>query len=175
MQALADAGEAGMLAGDLTDLFDEPAPRTLRLNAVNRVLAYQRSGQQVRRSAAREPGARRRNASSYRWFITPAGRRRLGVIASSGAAPGGSVAGPARVQLDRTRRRLAAERRKYEALKTAVAELCGPGVPPEARNDRIIALGEAGVDRQLIGDMFRLSRERVRQICGAARKREAAP
>jgi hypothetical protein len=170
LAALQKSGRAGLTAGDLTDMFDTPAHRVRRNNRVNQLLNYQFESGRVRRSAELETSPRYRHARTYRWFITRAGVRYLAY--DRAGRPGiWSPRDPDRALRARARE----ARARYDAVRSAVLDGCGPATPRPQRDARIVALAAAGVDLTLAGALFGITRERARQLVRAARESEDNP
>jgi hypothetical protein len=121
LEALAAAGDEGMLARTMTLQFSYPedvSRRTIRVRSALRDL--ERVGR-ARRSGTTEPTPYHTHAPVYRWFITPDGRRYL----ENGCRPDSLVA------MD-TRRQEAEAARQHRAQIVAEARLAGYG--PETRD-----------------------------------------
>lgn len=160
MALLAEAGEAGMTAGDLTSRYDSPGDQVRRNNRVNQLLHYQLERGHVRRGPL-ERSPRYHRAWTRRWFITKTGLTYLDVLR---AGPVGAWHTDVRGQLETCSRELEFERGRHAALRKV---LTGPHpltVTPEQRAEGIAALRAAGCDNTLIGAVYGISREWVRRI-----------
>jgi hypothetical protein len=157
---LAEAGEAGLLAGDLTDRFAAPGNRVRRNNRINQLLTYQLArGHVLRGPLEQSPNYRR--AWTRRWFITKTGLAYLEVLR---AGPEGAWYADVRGLLETCTREREFESRRFAALRTV---LTGPHpltVSPAERARGIGALRRAGCDYVVIGAVYGISRERVRQL-----------
>ena len=161
LKLLDDAGEAGLSAGDFTEWFTLPAARVQRNSRVNQLLLYQAQKGRVRRGEP-ERSPRYHRAWTRRWFITEAGRAYLAVLETARLTqfPFADLQG----QLAARTVERDFERRRYAALR---AVLEGPHpltVPVPERNRKMVELREAGCDLEVIGAVFGVTRERVRQI-----------
>ena len=160
MGLLAEAGEAGLLAGDLVDRFSSPGDRVRRNNRVNQLLHYQLARGHVLRGPL-EQSPRYRRAWTRRWYITGTGLTYLDVLR---AGPEGAWPADVRGLLETCAREREFEAARYAALR---AVLTGPHpltVTAGERGEGIVALRRAGCDYKVIGAVYGISRERVRQI-----------
>lgn len=160
MGLLAEAGEAGLLSGDLTDRFAAPGNRVRRNNRINQLLRYQLDRGHVLRGPL-EQSPHYRRAWSRRWYITGAGLAYLEVLR---AGPQGAWYADVRGLLEARTREHEFERCRFAALRAVLTGEHPLTVSPAARAEGILALRRAGCDNVLIGAVYGISRERVRQI-----------
>lgn len=158
LRALALEGDAGLQAGQIAALFDEPADQAVRNRLVNNHLSYIRP--KVRRSKNPEPSLRYNKVPVYRWWITEEGRKYL--------EAGGWAGLVARSKLEKREReghRTARldQQRALLGRAGAMAAALPPGCRP-ARNALVKELYGGGLTLEKIGDLVGLTRERVRQI-----------
>jgi len=160
LSLLRDAGDAGVLAGDLARQFSEPQVLQARNRWVNTTLEYQRhkAAPTVCRSQAKEKGPYYRGSWQWRWFITSAGLEQL-------------AADPPMTRAQREQARLAARsayeqnhQRRQALVSSAIAEGFGVSTSHCRRRAKVAELRQAGLSLEDIGHIFGLSRERVRHI-----------
>jgi hypothetical protein len=145
---LAEAGDKGVLVSDITRSFGEPASRSARCRIVNTILYEARGKGRARRAETPEHSPYYRGTQAYRWFITDAGRAAL-------------EPSPA----DRLRARRQEARQRREAALQAVREQgLGPDTPRDIRDKAIRELRLAGVSSEVIGPIFGISGQWVRQL-----------
>jgi DNA-binding MarR family transcriptional regulator len=157
LSALAEAGPAGIRPPDLARQYTQPPTLNLRNTRINTVLhVFERNGHVRRGHLEYDVTDGRRRA--YRWYITPGGLEYL----NGGMKNGRTVRRMEREA--RIRAENAAYRQRVDEAADTAAEKYGPRTPPCERERAILRLRDAGVTLQEIGDIFCLSRERVRQI-----------
>lgn len=169
LAALAEAGDKGLLAGEISRRFSRPENITARQARSNWVLRQQQSEGHVRRGGT-EPTPFYHNTPCYRWHITDEGRDYL----ASGGWEGKAARNRARLGA------LAAEkaaRRKRHAEMTRLVTEAASAVPPgcRARRDEVIIWARAeGLPLEWISALFGITRERARQIARRTAKRPQA-
>jgi hypothetical protein len=151
---LAEAGDKGMLVADIVRSFGEPAARSDRNRLVNSTLMVAKGRGRARRSETPERSPYYLRTLCYRWFITDAGRAYL-------------ISPPERKQTTaemRQARRQEAGQRREAALALVKEQGLGPDTPRDIRDQAIAELTRAGVTSPVIGELFGISYQRVRQI-----------
>ena len=169
---LAEAGSAGMRGSDIARHFTIPDPHMpsmgklgnrsqsiqRRLAWTNQILERFELHDHARRGG-KEPSPYYHNVPVYRWFITPGGVQFLG---------DGLAEGRRKMRRDREE----AERVRLEAFHKQLADLLtqayaenDPVTTPQCEREQVMRkLRDAGCTLQDIGDVFGVTRERVRQI-----------
>jgi hypothetical protein len=159
MRILADAGDAGECAPDIARRFTHMSVQR-RNSRVNQYLNQLRPRGYVRRCESHEPSHYYNNVRMFRWFITPAGREYL---ASGGFSAVMAVAQERRQLSEAAAQVHEAQRQQVIAAAPALVR----NLPPDcktARAELIIKLRSRNLRLHEIGEVFSISRERVRQI-----------
>jgi ATP/maltotriose-dependent transcriptional regulator MalT len=174
LELLKEAGEQGLLAGDMARQFTIPDPPfkpvkgkvttpsmsnlQRRLTWTNQILERQ-TGRGRTRRGGKEPSPYYNNVPTYRWFITEEG---VGYLAS-GMAEGLRAARDAEVA--QRNAELREKRRGQKLLITQAYVEYEPATTPVCVRERVIReLRAAGCTLDEIGGVFDVTRERVRQI-----------
>jgi hypothetical protein len=159
LAALAGAGKAGLLAGEIRQLFSYPADTSRRQARVNCVLRQQELMGHVER-LGKEPSPFYHNTPCYRWRITGAGQD----YADTGGQAGRSARSHARRETSRADR----IRRREEVAAAALEAIERAGeVPPgcRVRRDEVIIWARSRrLPLEWIAQLFGITRERARQI-----------
>lgn len=172
LEILHEAGEKGIIGPDIARHFTIPEPDMPSLRKLNRrsqglqrklawtnqILERFAINGYVRRGLA-EASPYYHRVPAYRWFVTPAGSEYLAAGLSAGI----------REARDREREReavrLAAHRRRLADLLTEAYDKYDPETTPRCERERVMReLRSEGCTLHDIGQIFGLTRERVRQI-----------
>lgn len=159
LQLLHEAGPGGITGTDMARCFTRPARLDRRLCWVyGQLTAFWAAGYACR-AQAREPSPHYHHAPVWRWFITAEGSAHLARELRPPAAF---------ERASRTAER-ALERERAAVLLAVAARQYGPsrygqGIPPCERNRVIAELRSQGCTYAAIGDIFGITRERVRQV-----------
>jgi len=154
------AGSAGLQAGELRKCFDMTGAANPSAT-INLVLLRARAKWLVRRSDSTEKSIHYRGQPVYRWYITPRGRRWLARYDAN--------------ELARKQRKLRAEehvrarQNAREAFERRQKQLLATVVDPskmtlQERNRKIVELRREGLPLRVVGEVFGITYERVRQI-----------
>jgi hypothetical protein len=170
LRALSEAGDKGILAGDLARSIPPPRP-----SQVNTVLRHLEMAVLARRSAAKEESLHYRRSWSWRWFITAAGQEYLDGGCQKGAWE--------RARQSREQERLRLKPRTVKLLRSQLAvrdwrekaaRVAASGC--RVRRDAAMRSMRAdGMTWKAIGELLGVSGERVRQVVDQTRGTRAAP
>src|SRR5277367_995558 len=158
LRVLADAGDTGILAPDIAYRFNKPLSQQRRNSVVNQILIRHGIRGHAFRVSARS--FRYHNVQTYRWFITDTGNKYL--------ESGGYHAAIADIRRDAA---ITAQEREQRLIRRQLVLKAAPALvaqlPPgcnKSRAELIIKLYDQGLVMEEIGQLFGLTRERIRQI-----------
>lgn len=161
LSALAQAGTAGMMAGDLARTFGmrasyQGSPQR-RLSEVNTILEKQEARGNVRRADEMEPSLRYHNVPGWRWFIVEDAIQRRGDRQRLREERRAGDAARRDARLQRARARQSAADRFRAVCSRSLAE----------RDELVRAIrGEGELSLGDIGRAAGITRQRVHQIMG---------
>jgi hypothetical protein len=154
---LREAGGTGITGPEIARQFTHDTLQR-RMCVVNQVLYRLRHRQRVIRGP-KEPTKYYHRVPTYRWFITPAGVHYLATGMEKGARQARWE------QAERKRAELAEYRRHLADLLTEAYDRIDPQTAPKCERERVMReLRTAGCTLESIGEVFGVTRERVRQV-----------
>lgn len=151
---LAQVGKSGMTTTDVALAFDQPRDHQYRSNRASQIMrAAEKQG--LVRKGAQEPTYLHNRNPVRRWYITETGKQWVRANDPEAAAERSAA-------LDQRMQESAA--RRAQALQQARDEGFGPGCPTHARYEKIKELRAVPCTLAEIGELFGITKERVRQI-----------